>query len=83
VLNSNCSAVVNGRLGTLRILLIIESRTSAILFGATLKGKASGAKWEVEFAYDGLESRGETTDPPSSVLLVDLISENVQLVELL
>ena len=51
--------------------------------GATLREYASTEKWEVEFAYEGMEIRSKTTDPPSIVLLVDLSSEEVQSVELM
>ncbi len=50
--------------------------------GATLK-KGSSDKWEIEFAYDGMSDRSETTDPPSIVLSVDLRSEVVETVELM
>lgn len=51
--------------------------------GATLREDASTEKWEVEFAYEGMETRSRTTDPPSIVLLVDLSSQEVQSVELM
>lgn len=39
--------------------------------------------WEVEFAYEGLDERSETTDPPSIVIVVDLKGENVRLASLM
>jgi hypothetical protein len=51
--------------------------------GATLREDVSTEKWEVEFAYEGMEVRSKTTDWPSIVLLVDLSSEDVQSVELM
>ncbi len=50
--------------------------------GATLN-KGSTDKWQVEFAYDGMSDRSETTDPPSIVLSVDLRSKEVETVELM
>ena len=51
--------------------------------GATLRGGSSAEEWEVEFAYEGMETRSRTTDPPSIVLLVDLSSQEVRPVELM
>lgn len=39
--------------------------------------------WEVEFAYEGLDSQSETTDPPSIVIAVDFKGENVRLASLM
>jgi len=39
--------------------------------------------WEVEFAYEGLDSRSETTDPPSIVIAVDSKGKNVRLASLM
>ena len=39
--------------------------------------------WEVEFAYEGLDKRSETTDPPSIVIAVDFKCENVRLASLM
>ncbi|MCA9127701.1 MAG: hypothetical protein KDB22_11470 [Planctomycetales bacterium] len=51
--------------------------------GATLREDSSAEKWEVEFAYEGMETRSRTTDPPSILLVVDLSSQEVQSVELM
>lgn len=51
--------------------------------GAKLQQDASAEKWEIEFAYEGMEKRSKTTDPPSIVLLVNLDSEEVRSVELM
>lgn len=51
--------------------------------GATLRRDAATEQWEVEFAYEGMENRSKTTDPPSIVLVVDLNSEKVQSVNLM
>ncbi len=50
--------------------------------GATLQ-KGSSDKWEIEFAYEGLADRSETTDPPSMLLSVDLQTEEVKTLELM
>lgn len=39
--------------------------------------------WEVEFAYEGLLDRSSTTDPPSIMLVVNLITEEVRSLELM
>lgn len=51
--------------------------------GARLKGESATENWEVEFAYEGLKDRCQTSDPPSIVLLVDLKTEAVSTVELM
>jgi len=51
--------------------------------GAKLMGESTAENWEVEFAYDGLKDRNQTTDPPSIVLLVNLKTEEVRTVELM
>jgi hypothetical protein len=43
----------------------------------------SQTAWEVEFAYEGLNSRSDTTDPPSILLRVDLSTQNVDSIELM
>lgn len=43
----------------------------------------SSDQWEVEFAYEGLSDRSETTDPSSMRLSVDLTSEVVKTAELM
>jgi hypothetical protein len=48
-----------------------------------LVGDSSKDKWEVEFAYEGLTDRSQTTDPSSIVLLVDLKTEEVTPVSLM
>ena len=48
-----------------------------------LIGDSSKDKWEVEFAYEGLADRSQTTDPSSIVLLVDLNTEEVSTVNLM
>lgn len=50
--------------------------------GVTLQ-KGSSDKWQIEFAYEGLDDRSETSDPPSMVLSVDLVSEEVKTLELM
>lgn len=50
--------------------------------GACLQ-KGSSGKWEIEFAYEGMSDRSETTDPPSIILSVELSSEEVNAVELM
>jgi hypothetical protein len=39
--------------------------------------------WEIEFAYEGLNERSETTDPPSIVIAVDFNGNNVRLATLM
>lgn len=51
--------------------------------GARLRDDSLTTKWEVEFAYEGMENRSKTTDPASIMLLVDLVSEEVHCVELM
>jgi hypothetical protein len=48
-----------------------------------LVGDASKDRWEVEFAYEGLTDRSQTTDPSSIVLLVDLKTAEVSTVNLM
>jgi hypothetical protein len=50
--------------------------------GAILEAGTSDL-WRIEFAYEGMESRSETTDPSSIVLSVNLTSAEVQPVELM
>ncbi|MGB7328766.1 MAG: hypothetical protein WBD31_28065 [Rubripirellula sp.] len=50
--------------------------------GAKLE-KGDEDLWHVEFAYEGMADRSQTTDPPSIVLAVKLASEEVQPVELM
>lgn len=50
---------------------------------ARLLGDSSDDNWEVEFAYEGLPGRSQTSDPPSIVLLVNLKSAEVSTVELM
>jgi YD repeat-containing protein len=56
---------------------------SGTCLGARLTGESMAENWEVEFAYDGLEDRSQTTDPPSIVLLVNLKTEEVSTAELM
>lgn len=51
--------------------------------GATLREDSSNEEWEVEFAYEGMETRSRTSDPPSILLVVNLSTEEVQSVELM
>lgn len=39
--------------------------------------------WEIEFAYEGMNERSETTDPPSIVIAVDFKGNNVRLATLM
>jgi hypothetical protein len=48
-----------------------------------LVGDSLKDRWEVEFAYEGLTDRSQTTDPSSIVLLVDLKTEEVSAVNLM
>lgn len=48
-----------------------------------LKADSIDDSWEVEFAYEGLTGRSQTSDPPSIVLLVDLKTTEVSTVELM
>jgi hypothetical protein len=53
-----------------------------VCLGASLQ-KGETDIWCIEFAYEGLDGRSETTDPPSIVLSVNLSSEEVRSVELM
>lgn len=53
-----------------------------VCLGANLE-KGQADIWRIEFAYEGLDCRSETTDPPSIVLSVNLSSEEVRSVELM
>ena len=53
-----------------------------VCLGANLQ-KGETDIWCIEFAYEGLDCRSETTDPPSIVLSVNLSSEEVRSIELM
>jgi hypothetical protein len=46
--------------------------------GAECRSLQTQAIWNIEFAYEGLNSRSETTDPPSIVLVVNLDQNSVR-----
>ena len=50
---------------------------------ASLKSDVGPDEWEVEFAYEGLVDRSQTSDPPAIVLMVNLKTEEVRTVELM
>ena len=46
-------------------------------------GAEDSTTWAVEFAYDGETGRSETTDPPSILLQINLVTREVRLVDLM
>lgn len=59
-----------------------EYRHGACL-SASLKHESGSDDWEVEFAYEGLANRSQTSDPPSIILIVNLKTEEVRSFELM
>jgi hypothetical protein len=47
--------------------------------GAEVRSNCEERTWEVEFAYEGLQERSQTTDPPSIVIAVDFKGQNLKL----
>jgi hypothetical protein len=39
--------------------------------------------WELEFAYEGMQTRSDTADPPCILLKVDMTGSSVSAVELM
>lgn len=46
--------------------------------GAECVSSQSQAIWNVEFAHEGLNTRSDTTDPPSIVLIVNLDQNTIR-----
>lgn len=48
-----------------------EGHRYGICLGAEVKLNYPRETWEVEFAYEGMQERSHTTDPPSIVIAVN------------
>ena len=63
--------------------IINEGNRHGRCLSAQIVSHYKNETWEVEFAYDGMEERSPTTDPPSLIIAVESSSRKANLVTLM